>query len=122
MNVRSKLLDADLVRRQAMINGDLDTLDTVLADDLTWTHSSGVTESKTEFLNAISHRAVVYESLEIEQDQIREAGPVLVHSGVLRGSASRNGEAKLLHAKFLAVWRAEASPRLLAWQSTNIVS
>ncbi len=121
MDHRSKLLDADRARRQAMINADGDTLDLVLADDLTWTHSSGVTESKAEFIKAITERSVVYESLEIEQDQVRKAGTVLVHNGVLSGTASRNGEAKSLYAKFLAVWRVEEPMQLLAWQSTNIV-
>jgi ketosteroid isomerase-like protein len=115
-----RLRRADDLRRQAMLEADLDSLNRLLADDLTWTHSSGVTESKAEFLSAIKVGTVVYSQLDIEQDQIRRAGDVFVHNGILRGSASREGKAKDLNAKFLSVWKeADGKFEMMAWQSTN---
>ena len=113
-------MQADARRRQAMIHGDVDALLTLLADDLTWTHSSGKTETKTEFINAIASGSVQYEALEIADDEVRGNGSILVHNGVLTGAASRDGASKTLHARFLSIWRCEHEHyELMAWQSTN---
>lgn len=114
------VLSCDRARRQGMIDADLNVLEPLLADDLRWTHSSGATEGKLEFLAAIAARAVVYQQLEIEQDELRGDAQLVVHQGVLRGQASRDGQAKSLNARFLAVWRATGDQwQLMAWQSTN---
>ncbi|MGI9327797.1 MAG: nuclear transport factor 2 family protein [Pseudomonadales bacterium] len=120
MTQQEQLLQCDAERRQAMIDADERTLDRLLADELTWTHSSGATESKAEFIAAISSGAVSYAALEVEQDQVRSSDQLLVHNGVLRGRASRDGQEKLLNAKFLAIWCVfDEQMRLIAWQSTN---
>ncbi len=120
MTEHEALLQCDAQRRQAMISADVDQLALLLADSLTWTHSSGATEDKATFLSAIGSGAVVYEVLEIEQHQVRGNAEYALHNGILRGRASRDGQAKALNAKFLAVWgRAGDRWRLEAWQSTN---
>ena len=117
----NRVIEADAARRQAMIHGDVDALLTLLADDLVWTHSSGATESKAEFISAIASGNVRYDELKIEKDATREEGPLVVHNGVLKGVASRAGQNKNLHARFLAVWRfVQDMPELMAWQSTNV--
>lgn len=116
----AQLRNADARRRQAMIEADQNVLEELLANELTWTHSSGATESKSQFIAAIASGNVVYETLDIEDDQIRQFGDVLIHNGILRGRASRDGQLKGLNAKFLAVWRGrEEKLELVAWQSTS---
>lgn len=106
-----------------MIAADTDALDRLLADDMIWTHSSGVTETKVEFIAAIAERRVTYQRLAIDSDSVRRVGAAVVHQGLLTGTASRDGQDKALRAKFLAVWRDVASMdntmQLVAWQSTN---
>lgn len=123
MSDAAQLLELDHRRRQAMIGADADALESLLADDLIWTHSSGITESKAEFINAISKQQVEYQVLEVEQDQVRSLGPMALHQGTLKGTAVRDGQAKSLYAKFVAVWRAaevgDEPMQLIAWQSTN---
>tara|TARA_B100000953_G_scaffold240300_1_gene201940 strand:- start:24 stop:452 length:429 start_codon:yes stop_codon:yes gene_type:complete len=115
-----QLISADLERRRAMIEADEEALERLFSDELTWTHSSGKTESKTEMIAAILGRDVVYEALDVEEAQVRCSGDLCVHNGILQGSASRAGQTKLLRAKFLAVWRAiDDDLILIAWQSTN---
>ncbi len=121
MNVPAALREADQARRAAMISGDALALDQLLADDLTWTHSSGKTETKAEFIAAIVDGHVTYESLAVSDEQVRSAGDALVHGGMLHGRASRGGQPKALAAKFLAVWRnGGGGLQLVAWQSTNL--
>ena len=103
-----------------MIAGDSAVLEELLADDLHWTHSSGVLESKGDFVAAIAAGAVAYAVLETEQDTIQPEGHMAIHHGVLRGEASRNGQRKLLQARFLAIWQLRNDRlQLRAWQSTN---
>lgn len=106
-----------------MIDADSEALEQLLADDLTWTHSSGVTETKAEFIAAIVAQRVVYQRLEVEQDRVRDVNPLYVHEGTLKGVATRDGQVKVLRAKFLAIWRkvetSDTQLQLIAWQSTN---
>lgn len=119
-DLRMRLLKADAARRRAMIEADVDTLNALLAEDLCWTHSSGAVEDKGAFVDAIATAAVSYEALEVEADEIRAEGTLVVHQGRLRGRASRGGQSKALQARFLAVWRSvDERLELIAWQSTN---
>ena len=114
------VLNADEARRRAMIEADTVALDAILADDLTWTHSSGKTESKAQFMAAIASGTVGYDALTVTEDEIRGGDDVWVHNGTLTGAATRDGQAKALQARFLAVWRRHgANVELIAWQSTN---
>ncbi len=120
MNQQQTLVDADLLRREAMISGDMDSLDQLLSDELVWTHSSGKTEGKAEVMTAIKTGSVKYEVLTIDDYTIKEYNDIAIYLGILNGSASRDGIEKNLRSKFLSVWQKEdASYRLLAWQSTG---
>jgi len=55
---------AELKRFETMVNGDLDALTKVLADDLTYTHSSGVFESKSEFLSSLRNGSLKFIKVE----------------------------------------------------------
>lgn len=104
-----------------MIAADTDALQRLLSDDLIWTHSSGKTESKAEVIKALAEGAVAYEALEMTQDRVLRSGGSFVHQGVLHGSAVRDGETKILNARFLSVWQeVENQFQLVAWQSTNL--
>ena len=121
MSNGQRLLAADAERRQAMIAADTSTLARLLAEDLIWTHSSGKTESKGEVIEALAQGAVAYESLEVTEDRVLGSGGNYVHQGVLSGRAVRNGETKLLNARFLSVWQeTQGQLQLVAWQSTQM--
>jgi ketosteroid isomerase-like protein len=116
-----RLRQADAERRQAMIAADTSALARLLAEDLIWTHSSGKTESKGEVIKALAEGAVAYEALEMTQDRVLCSGENYVHQGVLSGRAVRNGETKLLNARFLSVWReTQGQLQMVAWQSTQL--
>jgi ketosteroid isomerase-like protein len=50
-------------RFQAMVDGDLDTLTNLLADDLIYTHSSGQSDTRAEYLALYEGR------IQISEDQ-----------------------------------------------------
>lgn len=49
---------------EAMVNGDLAELDSLLADGFTLTHMTGYVQSKTEWLDAIESGEMQYHSVE----------------------------------------------------------
>ena len=121
MSDHQRLLQADAERRQAMIAADTSALARLLAEDLIWTHSSGKTESKGEVIQALAEGVVAYETLEVAQDRVLRSGESYVHQGVLNGRAVRDGETKLLNARFLSVWQeTRGQLQLVAWQSTQL--
>ena len=121
MNHTEALLKADAERRAAMIAGDVDVLDGLLSDDLVWTHSSGRTDGKAAFLQAIASGAVRYLTLDVSNVRISSYGEVWICHGDLKGRASRDGVEKPLENRFLSVWRARGDAfELLAWQSTGL--
>lgn len=120
MTDHERLLEIDRQRRQAMINAAPDVLERLLSEDLVWTHSSGKTESKKEVIEAIVDGSVAYEAIDLVQGRVLTFGEGFAHQGLLSGRAVRDGQVKMLHARFLSVWREVGGQlQLLAWQSTN---
>lgn len=54
------VLQAERERFAAMTAPDLVALDTLLGDDLVYTHTTGVAQTKSEFLAAVRSRAIEY--------------------------------------------------------------
>ena len=115
------LLDADLKRRTAMIEGDAETLDNLLHKDLTWTHSSGRTDNKESFLAMIREANTVYKDINLVESNSLHHDNAYVLSGLFEGNAIVNGTPKALKNKFLSVWvETDNGLQMLAWQSTGV--
>jgi ketosteroid isomerase-like protein len=120
MTTIDELREADWRRRQAMIDADVDTLGDLLADDLIWTHSSGKTDDKPNFIERIGSEAVTYLALEVSDDVVSRHGDIFVHHGILEGRVSVDGQERALRSRFLSVWAWTGRRfELLAWQSTG---
>ena len=64
------LMNADTQRRVAMVSSDVVALGDYLADDLSWTHSSGKTDSKESFLAGMASGTTVYHSLDVRDTKL----------------------------------------------------
>ncbi|MDA0977212.1 MAG: nuclear transport factor 2 family protein [Proteobacteria bacterium] len=116
------LLAADAERRQAMVEGDADKLAVFLADTLTWTHSSGKTDSRTSFLDVMRAGTTVYHSLDVRDTAVRQFGNIFILEGVVFGDVTKDGVDKKLVNRFLTVWEQTTAGgfQLQAWQSTGL--
>ena len=116
------LMSADDKLRAAMAAGDIDTLATHLAKDLSWTHSSGKTDTKESFLGVFAAGTTQYYSLAVRDTQARVYGNIFVLEGVVFGDVTKDGLDKKLVNKFLTVWQKSGSGHfvLQAWQSTGM--
>ena len=65
-------------RFQAMIDGDFDTLDKLLGDDLTYTHSSGQADTRTEYIALCKRGVFKYQKIERPIEEIQVYGETVV--------------------------------------------
>jgi hypothetical protein len=118
----SHVLGLEEQRCNATIQRDVAALEPLLADDLTYTHSSGRVETKAAFLEAIRAGNPRYHRIERSDVVVRVyEDAVAVVTGLARFTVTLNGQDKVTHARFTNVWTRddEASRwRFSAWQST----
>ena len=116
------LMNVDTQRRASMVSGDVVALGDYLADDLSWTHSSGKTDSKESFLAVMASGTTVYHSLDVRDTQVRIFGDIFVLEGVVFGDVTKDGLDKKLVNRFIAVWQKCERDlfQLQAWQSTGL--
>ena len=118
-----ELRRAEHNRVAALESNDVPRLEKLLADDLTYTHSSGIKESKVEFLHRIQSGELKYESMQHEDGvSVRLYGGTGVLTGTSRVRVKAQGQILNLHIRFTEVWikRDRGSWQLVAWQATRI--
>lgn len=108
-------------RWAAQLEADTDTLDELLADELTYTHSNGLVDTKPSFLDAITNKVFDYRSADRTEVTVKVVGDTAVIAGrvamfVVAGSREVN-----LDSRYSAVWaRRDGSWQFVCWQSTPI--
>ena len=77
---QSQVLNADAIYREAVLTGNTSRLATIFADDILIIHSDGTTDTKANFLEAISSGRLKMESYERTEVQVRVFGSVAILS------------------------------------------
>ena len=117
-DVRAVLAAEDL-RYDALLGPDLATLERLFDDRLSYAHSSGVRDTKAEYLAKIERGYYVYHRLDHPVERGEVAGNTAVVSGRMTADLLVDGTAKTIDNLALAVWtRADGDWRLLAYAST----
>jgi len=118
----STVLAAELNRFEAMTRADTAALKSMLADDLWYVHSNGLTETKKVHLNAIASRKVVYEKMDRESVNVRTYGKTALVNGKLAVRGKLNGNPFELRLFYSAVYRKKHRFwQLVNWQSTKVI-
>jgi hypothetical protein len=119
--LEDSVLHSQKVRFGAMISGNKSTLNSVLADELSYTHATGKNETKAEFITAITSQAVTYEAIEPEEVKARIYRGIAVVTG-RAGFKLKTGNDRLsFRTRFTEVdeYR-DGRWQLVAWQSTRL--
>jgi ketosteroid isomerase-like protein len=112
-------LEAERVR--AMTAGDLAALERVLADDAVYTHSTGVSETRAEFIGQIRSGTRKYGALTLSDLKARPAGAAIVVTGRMHGSVETEGKTIPLALIYTAVYaERDGRWRLAAYESTRL--
>ena len=108
-------------RFAAMMRRDAEALAAILADDLTYTHSSGQLETKAQFLESIRSGAIQYTGILPESLDVRLYGDTAVVTGKGTFKVRMQGEDRSLPLRFTDVYvRRDGGWQMVAWQSTRL--
>jgi uncharacterized protein (TIGR02246 family) len=108
-------------RIAATIAGDLGALDGMMTADLTYTHSSGVEESKAQFLEGLKSGKYVYREITPRDRRVRVHGDAAVVSGPCHVVIEPGGKRTELDLYFTELYVKEAGQwRMALWHSTRL--
>jgi ketosteroid isomerase-like protein len=114
------LLKMENQRYQAMVQKDLKLLDSVLDDNLIFTHASGKIDSKESFIDSLNSGALVYKKIDIEDTEVRLYDSCGVVTGKSLLDIHVRGEDRKLQLRFTTVWvKDQGVWKVVAYQSTS---
>jgi hypothetical protein len=120
--LREEALMLERKRADAMVQGDIATLAGLLADDLSYTHSDGRTDTKESFLGLVAAPALRYLGIDYSNQEVIDCGEAVVIRGMARMNLLRDpGGRQDYRVLFLDVWaRRDGRWQTVAWQATRV--
>ena len=119
--VEKAILDLETQRFKVMMEGDIKTLDSLLAPDLSYSHSSGWTQTKDEFIESIRTRELEYKEIKPDAMQVRVYGSTAVVTGRAQVRAKTKGQENAFELRFLDVYvKRKGKWQMVAWQSARL--
>ena len=105
-------------RFAAMVARDFAALEKMTHEDMLYTHSSGVTDTKASWLESMKSGRVKYKSASCTDRQVRLFGDVALIRGKAAIEVDIAGQPKSLRLLFLNAWtKTPQGWRFAAWQS-----
>lgn len=119
--VQESALGFQSARFEAMIDADMESLDEFLADDLTYTHTTGWIETKSEFMWTVESGRINYMAVTPSEVMVRIYGDIAVITGLSRMQGAVGDKAVDFTIRFTDVSRRIGdSWQLVAWQSARL--
>ena len=115
------VIDLDKKRMQAMAAKDIATLESLLADDLIYTHSSARLDTKQSLIVGMTSGSTVYTSVEPSDVKAQDFGDTVVLTGVAQIKVTANGTPNAFGVRFTDVYaRRGGRWQMVTWQSTRL--
>jgi ketosteroid isomerase-like protein len=115
------VIDLDTKRMQAMVAKDIATLESLLADDLVYTHSSARLDTKQSLIVGMTSGSTVYTGVEPSDVKAQDLGDTVVLTGVAKIKVTANGTANAFGVRFTDVYaRRNGRWQMVTWQSTRL--
>ena len=117
-----ELLALEESRFAAMVARDFTRLDSLVHDQLLYTHSSGVTDTKASWLQSLRSGRVKYRKMTPNGDvTTRTYGCIAIITGTAVYEVTSGGQDRTVPLRFTAIWAKRSSgPEFVSWQSTGI--
>lgn len=118
-----QVLQAEKDRFAAMIKGDRAALEKLLADDLTYTHSSALFESKEQFIKSVTSGNIDYVSIVPSEGdwKVRVNGNTAIVNGIAAVNVIDTGKDRKIRIRYTTIHTNRGGAWLLqAWQATVI--
>jgi Domain of unknown function (DUF4440) len=115
------VLELEEQRYRAMRGADLASLDRLLDDELTYTHSSGVVDTKATYMAGVRDKVWEYKTIARDNERVIIRGACALVFCRLRIDLSVRGAPKKVDSNALAVWILDGpNSRVLAVHSSPI--
>ena len=120
--LREEVLALERQRADTMVREDIVALASLLADELSYTHSDGRTDTKESLLNLIAGPALRYLGVDYSNQEVIDCGEAVIVRGTARIRLLReSGERPDYLVLFLDVWvRRDGRWQTVAWQATRV--
>ena len=108
-------------RWAAMIAKDTAALGELFADEMSYTHSNALVDTKASYLKAIDERIFDYQAVERTDTEGRRVGDTVLVTGRAQIQVAAAGRQVHLNARYTVVYvRKDGRWQFLCWQSTSI--
>ncbi len=120
-SAENTVLQTEAQRFDLMTRSDTVALSGLLSGDLIYIHSNGLTETKSQHLQAIAAGRLKYNTMQREEVVVRLYRKIAITNGLLHAVGILNGNAFDIRLRYTAVYQKQHKTwRLLNWQSTRI--
>ncbi len=107
--------------RIAMIDGNKEALEAITSGKLSYGHSNGYVEGKSEFVEKIVSGKSDFVTIEIKDQVIEASGKTAVVRHVLHATTNDGGRPGEVHLKILLIWQKKSGKwKLLARQAVKV--
>jgi ketosteroid isomerase-like protein len=123
MSSDKEILGLEDKRFGAMIARDFKGLEAMLHGELLYTHSSGVTDTKSSWLDSMTSGRTKYKAVNCSERRVRMLGDVALVTGRAAIEAEIGGQPRQLKLVFLNAWaKTPQGWKFVAWQSCPLAS
>jgi ketosteroid isomerase-like protein len=117
--IEREILEADDIRVKGLLSNDIDAVEKLLGDDLTYVHSSGRLDTKETYMDALRSGRTRYLTMDLSEVEVRGLGDTGVITNIFDAKVqTANGEVTL-HSRALLVYaKRDGRWQLIAYEST----
>ena len=120
-SAEKEVRDLEVLRFHAMEKADVATLDRIISDDLIYTHSSGLRQSKFDVIGILGSSEMKYESITPYDVRVRVYDGTAIVAGRASISIIAHGEKESFEICYLDVYvKQEGRWQMVAWQSSRV--
>ena len=120
-DIRKTIKALDGERMRAMVAGDLDVLGRILADDMTYVHTSAAVDTKESIMTSIGNGNLDYHKMAARNVLVRSCGDAAVVTGEADVEVTSGGNDLTFSLRFTDVYvNGDAGWQMVAWQSTRL--
>jgi hypothetical protein len=107
---------------RAQVAGSVPDIDPMLSADLRYLHSTGVAETRSQYLKGVADRLYEYGEIKSRKVRLNVSEDLAIQDGIVDMTVSARGAPRtLIHLLFCLVWRREGAQwKLLYRQATRI--
>jgi hypothetical protein len=117
----SQVVALEEKRRKAMVAADVNTLRTILADNATYVHSTGIMQNRDELLRLLANQSIRYLAFDVEKTSYRVYGGTVVGTGVQKIKVMQGQKSKVIRSRYTVVYvERGGTEELIAYQSTPL--